>query len=86
MNSQHQSDKKASCHHFFHHIERKKPILFAFTVPSIIGCGGNKAVPALAEPGKDPSAEQQTNWMEESKKRGGGPRKSGAPKKDATTK
>ncbi|MCA8996680.1 MAG: hypothetical protein KDA80_06840 [Planctomycetaceae bacterium] len=46
---------------------------FACTLFMTSGCGGTKEVPALTEPGQDPPAEQQRDWMEESRKRGGAP-------------
>ena len=38
-----------------------------------VGCGGTPEVPALTEPGNDPTPEQQKDWREESMKRGGPP-------------
>lgn len=46
-----------------------------------VGCGGSvDEVPALTEPGTDPSPEEQKNWREESMKRGGPPAGYKAPK------
>lgn len=51
-------------------------ILLALPIPLMSGCTGQKEVPALTEPGKDPPAEQQKNWMDESRNRGGAPKNS----------
>ena len=44
------------------------------------GCTGNAEIPALTQPGVDPSPEQQKNWMEESRKHGSAPKNVKPPK------
>ena len=48
-------------------------LLFMVSLFGLAGCGAStKEVPALTEPGQDPPAQQQKDWMEESRKHGGG--------------
>lgn len=50
-------------------------------VASLSGCGASVSeVAPMTEAGTDPPPEQQKNWMEESRNRGGAPKNVKAPK------
>lgn len=53
-------------------------LLLALPMFVMSGCNDGYVEPAT-EAGNDPPVEQQVNWMEESRKRGSGPKTKGKP-------